>query len=106
MRKWILAAGILAAATLASCGGGGGGGGGIGGITGVAPKPALTASVKINGQAATAQSADQYAVKPGDTVEITPSQSVAWTGSSSPAAITAKCLASTLTQWSAELINE
>lgn len=106
MRKWILAAGVLAAATLASCGGGGGGGGGIGGIPGVAPKPALTTSVKINGQAATAQSADQYAVKPGDTVEITPSQSVAWTGSSSPAGITAKALASTATQWSAQLINE
>lgn len=106
MRKWFLAAGVLAAVTLASCGGGGGGGG-LGGIAAATPKPTLTTSVKINGQAATAQSADQYAVKPGDTVEITPSQgSITWTSSSSPAGITAKAVASTPTQWSAQLINE
>jgi hypothetical protein len=52
MRKWNLGAGILAAVALASCGGGGGGGGG--GLAGIAVKPALTTSVKINGQAATA----------------------------------------------------
>ena len=104
MRTWFLAAGILGAVALASCGGGGGGG--LGGITGMATKPALTTSVKINGQAATARSTDQYAVKPGDTVEIAPSQSVEWTGSSSPAGITTIALASTPTQWSAQLINE
>ena len=104
MRKWNLAAGILAAVALASCGGGGGGGGG--GLAGFAAKPALTTSVKINGQAATAQSADLYAVKPGDKVEITPSQNVSWTSSSAPAGITANALASTPTQWSAQLVNE
>jgi hypothetical protein len=104
MRKWLLAAGILASAALASCGGGGGGGGG--GIAGFVPPPALTASVKINGQAATAQSADQYAVKSGDTVEITPNQGVSWNGSSSPAGIDANGLASTPVQWRAQLVNE
>lgn len=107
MREWNLAVGILATAVLASCGGGGGGGGGgLNGIAAMAPKPALTTTVKINGQAATAQSADQYAVKPGDTVEITPSQSVSWTSSSSPAGITANALANTPTRWSAQLVNE
>jgi len=85
-----------------ACGGGGGGGGGGGAFI----PPALTTTVKINGQAATAQSADQYAVNPGDKVEVTPSQSVSWTSSSSPSGITANALASTPTQWSAQLINE
>ncbi|SCK61112.1 hypothetical protein VAR608DRAFT_6967 [Variovorax sp. HW608] len=105
MKKWNLAVGLLAAVALASCGGGGGGGG-LGGIAATVPKPALTTTVKINGQAATAQSADQYAVKPGDTVEITPSQSVSWTSSSSPVGISANALASTPSQWSAQLVNE
>jgi len=99
--SWVIALTVTIGAVTA-CGGGGGGGGGGAFI----PPAALTTTVKINGQAATAQSADQYAVNPGDKVEVTPTQSVSWTSSSSPAGITANGLASTPTQWSAQLINE
>ena len=61
-------------------------------------------AVSINGAAAT-DSADSYAVKPGDTVEITPSQGANWSSSSSPAGITVQGLASTPTRWSAQLVN-
>jgi hypothetical protein len=91
---------------LAGCGGGGGGGGGAGIALSALQAPALTTTVSINGAQATAGSSGQYAVKPGDTVAITPSQSVSWSGSSSPAGITANNLASTPTQWSARLINQ
>lgn len=103
MRSWssVIALAVTIGVVTA-CGGGGGGGGGGAFI----PQTALATTVKINGQAATAQSADQYAVNPGDKVEVTPSQSVSWTGSSSPSGITASALASTPTQWSAQLINE
>lgn len=99
MRKpWFAAAALVVVASLAACGGGGGSGGGTS-----AP---LTASVKVNGQPATAQGTDSYAVKPGDRVDITPSRHADWTGSSSPAGITALAVSATPAQWSAQLVNE
>ena len=95
---WNRVAIILASAALAACGGGGGGG--------ATPAPALSASVKVNGQAVGAQAADAYAVKPGDTVEITPNQSVDWSSNSAPAGVTANALLASPTQWRAQLVNE
>jgi hypothetical protein len=66
----------------------------------------MTISVTVNGAAATADSAGQFAVKPGDTVEITPSVAADWTGTSAEAgAITLRNPNIDATKWAAQLVN-
>ncbi|CAN7702168.1 hypothetical protein LJR130_005727 [Variovorax sp. LjRoot130] len=90
------------AAGLVGCGGGGGGGGG----SGFSAPAALTATVSINGSAATADANGQFAVKPGDTVEITPSQSADWTTSaSSEAAVSLRNPSVSGSKWAAQILN-
>lgn len=95
MNIWMRMAGLALCASLAACGGGGGGG----------EAPSLSATVSVNGSAATAGSDGQYAVKPGDTVEIVPSQAAEWTGSGSDAALTLRSATTTPTKWSARILN-
>lgn len=98
-----LACAATLAAGLVGCGGGGGGGGG-GGFS--APAAALTATVTINGSAATADANGQFAVKPGDTVEITPSQSADWTTSASnDAAVSLRNPSVSGSKWAAQILN-
>ena len=89
------------AAGLAGCGGGGGGGGG-GGF----PVAALTTTVSINGSAATADANGQFAVKPGDTVEITSSLGADWTTSGSNAtAVSLRNPNVSASKWAAQILN-
>lgn len=86
----------------AGCGGGGGGGGGFPIISAAA----LTTTVSINGAAASADSSGQYAVKPGDTVEITASSSSDWASTSAQAgAVTLRNPSVTPTKWAAQVVN-
>jgi hypothetical protein len=100
-------AAALAAAGLVGCGGGGGGGGGgVGFMAAPAPAAALTTTVSINGNPATADGSGQFAVKPGDTVEITSSQGAEWTTSASSAgAISLRNPSTSGTKWSAQILN-
>jgi hypothetical protein len=65
----------------------------------------LTATVSVNGSTATAGTDGQYAVKPGDAVEIVPSQAADWTGSGSDAAVTLRNATTTPTKWTARIAN-
>jgi hypothetical protein len=97
-----LACAATLAAGLVGCGGGGGGGGG----GGSSAPAALTATVTINGSAVTADANGQFAVKPGDTVEITPSQSADWTTSaSSDAAVSLRNPSVSGSKWAAQILN-
>lgn len=87
-------------AGLTACGGGGGSGGST-----PAPVVPLTATVSVNGSAAAPGTDGQYAVKPGDTVEIVPSQAADWTGTGSDAAVTLRNATTTPTKWSARILN-
>ncbi len=102
MRFWIsLVCAATLAAGLAGCGDGGGGGGG-GGL----PVAALTITVSVNGSAATADANGQFAVKPGDTVEITSSQGADWTTSGSNAtAISLRNPNVSGIKWAAQILN-
>ncbi|SCX44156.1 hypothetical protein [Variovorax sp. EL159] len=108
--KWFsMAAGTaVLVGGLAACGGGGGGGGG-GGFPLLAPAPAtpvaLAVNVLVNGNTATADSNGRYAVKPGDTITVTPaSGTVDWTSSSAPSgAISLRNPAISNTKWSAQI---
>jgi hypothetical protein len=97
MKSWIsLACTAVLAAGLVACGGGGGG----------SAPPAMAATVTINGSAATVSAGGQYAVKPGDTVEITPTQGANWTSSGSDAsAITLRNPTVSGTKWTAQILN-
>ncbi|MEB0111961.1 hypothetical protein QN397_11420 [Variovorax sp. RTB1] len=110
--KWfgfVLAASAVAVAgCLVGCGGGGGssGGGGFLPIAPAAPVAALTVNVSINGTAATSGGNGQFSVKPGDTVEITPSQSADWTTSDAAASTAGLRNPNvTATKWSAQIVN-
>ncbi len=111
--KWFaLAAGaVVMVGALVGCGGGGGGGGGAGflpiaPVTPTVPAAVMTVSVSINGAAAAAGSSGQYTVKPGDTVEITPSQSADWTTSAATTSTAALRNANvTAAKWSAQIVN-
>src|ERR1700712_4383176 len=111
--KWFaLAAGVVAmVGSLAGCGGGGGGSGGggflpIAPVTPAAPAAVMTVSVSVNGASAVAASNGQYTVKPGDTVEITPSQSADWTTSTANAStVGLRNPNVTAAKWSAQIVN-
>ena len=101
MSVWMrVAVAIALCAGLAACGGGGGGGGG-----GESAPPPLTATVSVNGSTATPGTDGQYAVKPGDAVEIVPSQAADWTGSGSDPAVTLRSATTTPTRWTARILN-
>ncbi|MDM0028986.1 hypothetical protein [Variovorax saccharolyticus] len=103
MRFWCSAVTAVALAGLAACGGGGGGGGGV---TPILPAQAMNLSVAINGKTAAPDGAGQYAAKPGDTIEITPSIGADWAASAAdPSAITLRSASSSSTKWSAQLVN-
>jgi len=105
MKSWGALAGLaMLIGTMSGCGGGGGGGGG-GGFP-IVPVAAMTVSVSVNGTLASADSAGQYAVEPGDTVEITPSMAAEWSSSASETgAITLRNPAITANKWSARLVS-
>lgn len=106
--KWFsMAAGTaVLVGGLAACGGGGGGGGGGFPLPPVTPV-ALAVNVLVNGNTASADSSGRYAVKPGDTVTVTPaSGTVDWTSSSAPAGVvTLRNPAISNTQWSAQIAS-
>lgn len=88
---------------LTACGGGGGGGGSL---PPIASAQTMNLSVAVNGTAAAADSSGQYAVKPGDTIEITPSTGADWTSAASDSntvALRAPTISSA--KWSAQIIN-
>lgn len=90
-----LACTVVLAAGLVGCGGGGGD-----------SSAAMAVTVSVNGSAATANASGQYAVKPGDTVEITPNQGANWTSSGSDAAaVTLRNPAVSGTKWAAQILN-
>lgn len=92
------------AAGLVACGGGGGGG--IGFIPTTPAPSALTTTVSINGNPATADGSGQFAVKPGDTVEITSSEGAEWTTSASNvAAVSLRNANVSGTKWAAQILN-
>lgn len=97
MRFWIsLACAATLATALVGCGGGGGG----------SSTPPLTMTVSINGSPAAADANGQFALKPGDTVEITPSQAADWTTSSSDAtALSLRNSSVSGAKWAAQLLN-
>ncbi|MDB5828199.1 MAG: hypothetical protein JWQ73_2419 [Variovorax sp.] len=109
MKWFVWATGVAAVVGgLAGCGGGGGGGGGGGflPVAPAAPAAAMTVSVSINGTAVPGSSNGQYTVKPGDTVEITPSQSADWTTSTTAASTAALRNPNvTAAKWSAQILN-
>lgn len=107
MRAWSSV--IALAMTLggvAACGGGGGGGGGGAFIPVQTQAQTMNLAVTVNGAAAAADSSGQYAVKPGDTVEVTPSISADWsTTSSGSNDVTLRAAAASGAKWSAQVVN-
>ena len=108
---------LVVSALLGACGGGGGGGGG-GGDSGTASSPSgsgstsapaetpLTVKVSVNGTPATPDASGIYAVKPGDTVMVTPSQAASWTSTNGTAsAITLRNPSISGSQWASQLVN-
>ncbi|WP_431275079.1 hypothetical protein ACQ858_01365 [Variovorax ureilyticus] len=66
----------------------------------------MNLAVTVNGAAAAADSAGQYAVKPGDTVEVTPSISADWsTTSSGSNDVTLRAAGASGSKWSAQMVN-
>lgn len=92
-------AAVMLCVGLAGCGGGGSGASG----SGVAATPG---TVSVNGKAATADASGQYAIKPGDTAQITANQASDWTSSNGTSgAITLRNPTVSTTGWSATLVN-
>lgn len=106
---------------LAACGGGGGGDGGGsgggggggssqtppgGGGTSIPAEAKLTVKVTVNGAQAAPDASGTYAVKPGDTVSVTPSQASSWTSTNGTAsAITLRNPSISGSQWASQLVN-
>lgn len=105
MRAWSAFAGMaILIGGLAGCGGGGGGGGGGGFPIAVTTPMAVT--INVNGAAATAGTDGLYAVKPGDTVEVTPNQNADWTSASATTgAIDVRNPDISATKWKAQIVN-
>lgn len=103
MRSWSSV--IALAVTLGgvtACGGGGGGGGGGAFI----PVQTMNLAVTVNGSAAVADGSGQYAVKPGDMVEVTPSIGADWSTASSGAnAVTIRSTNISGSKWAAQMVN-
>lgn len=106
MKSWGALAGLaVLIGTMSGCGGGGGGGSGVA-FPVLPAAAAMTVSVSVNGTLAGADSTGQYAVKPGDTVEITPSLAAEWSISASEVgAITLRNPSITANKWSAQLAS-
>lgn len=104
---------LVLSALLAACGGGGGGGGDSGsanpsngGGTSAPTEAQLTVKVTVNGAQATPDASGTYAVKPGDTVVVTPSQASSWTSTNGTAsAITLRNPSISGSQWASQLVN-
>jgi hypothetical protein len=95
---------------LTACGGGGGASGSTdpssGGGTAAPPEAQLTLKVTVNGAQAAPDASGSYAVKPGDTVAVTPSQASTWTSTSGTAsAITLRNPSISGSQWASQLVN-
>lgn len=88
-----LACAVALAAGLTACGGGGGGD----------SASSLNMTVSINGSPAAASANGQYAVKPGDTVEITPSQGADW--ATSGGGVNLRNPSISAARWSAQILN-
>lgn len=66
----------------------------------------LTINVTVNGAQATPDASGIYAVKPGDTVVVTPSQASSWTSTNGTAsAITLRNPSISGSQWASQLVN-
>lgn len=104
---------LVLSALLAACGGGGGGGGdggsanpSNGGGTSAPTEAQLTVKVTVNGAQATPDASGTYAVKPGDTVLVTPSQASSWTSTNGTAtAISLRNPSISGSQWASQLVN-
>lgn len=100
---------LVVSVLLAGCGGGGGdsasGNPSNGGTSAPAETP-LTVKVTVNGAQAAPDASGTYAVKPGDTVAVTPSQASSWTSTNGTAsAITLRNPSISGTQWASQLVN-
>ncbi|MBN8756673.1 MULTISPECIES: hypothetical protein [Variovorax] len=106
MKWYSMAAGAaVLVGGLAGCGGGGGGGGGGLPLLPIAAT-ALSFSVTVNGNSATADSNGQYSAKPGDTVAVIPNTGADWTSSSAPSgSISLRNPDISSGKWSAQLVN-
>ena len=110
-----LCAAVVLGALLTACGGGGGGGGGgsdngstnlSGGGVSAPAQAELTVQVSVNGKPVTPDASGAYAVKPGDTVGVTPSQTANWTSANGgTGAITLRNPAVSGSQWTAQVVN-
>ena len=105
---------LALSALLAACGGGGGGGDGAsttnpsvgGGSASVPAEAQLTIKVTVNGAQAAPDASGTYAVKPGDTVVVTPNQASSWTSTNGTAsAITLRNPSISGSQWASQLVN-
>jgi hypothetical protein len=106
---------LVLSVLLAACGGGGGGGDGDSGGTSpssgtgsasASAETQLTVKVSVNGAQATPDASGTYAVKPGDTVVVTPSQTSSWTSTNGTAsAITLRNPSISGSQWASQLVN-
>ncbi|MEJ8811879.1 hypothetical protein WKW77_12435 [Variovorax ureilyticus] len=100
-------AGAAMLAVVAACGGGGGGGGGavLPAVQTSAPTPALSLTVKVNGNEAQASNG-RYAVKPGDSIAVSSNQAVNWTPTPTPAeTATPRTPSVAGTSWTARVAN-
>lgn len=100
---------LVVSVLLAGCGGGGGdsasGNPSNGGTSAPAETP-LTVKVTVNGAQAAPDASGTYAVKPGDTVAVTPSQASSWTSTNGTAsAITLRNSSISGSQWTSQLVN-
>jgi hypothetical protein len=100
---------LVVSVLLAGCGGGGGdsasGNPSNGGTSAPAETP-LTVKATVNGAQAAPDASGTYAVKPGDTVAVTPSQASSWTSTNGTAsAITLRNSSISGSQWTSQLVN-
>ncbi|MFZ3120493.1 MAG: hypothetical protein WA159_19490 [Variovorax sp.] len=102
---------LVLSVLLAACGGGGGDSGSATPSSGTGSASAsaetqLTVKVSVNGAQATPDASGTYAVKPGDTVVVTPSQTSSWTSTNGTAgAITLRNPSISGSQWASQLVN-
>jgi hypothetical protein len=109
----VLCGALVMSTVLIGCGGGGGGGGSgdsAGGANSpgapIATEARLTVQVTVNGTPAAADAAGIYAVKPGDVVAVTSSETVNWQSSNNATGgITLRNPAVGASTWSAQLVN-